>query len=61
MLCLSRVSVSKPSIKAADVLEASRMCFADANANMLHGKEGGGAGGGGTPEIEIPVLVSELT
>lgn len=37
MLCLSRVSVSKPTIRAADVLEASRMCFADAKANMLHG------------------------
>ncbi|KAK7893517.1 hypothetical protein WMY93_022669 [Mugilogobius chulae] len=37
MFCLSRVSVSKPSIKPADVLEASRMCFADAKANMLHG------------------------
>ncbi|CAJ1087710.1 origin recognition complex subunit 4 [Xyrichtys novacula] len=37
MLCLSRVSVSKPTIKPADVLEASRMCFSDAKANMLHG------------------------
>lgn len=37
MLCLSRVSVSKPSIKPADVLEASRLYFADAKANMLHG------------------------
>lgn len=37
MLCLSRVTVAKPSIKPADVLEASRMCFADAKANMLHG------------------------
>lgn len=37
MLCLSRVTVAKPCIKPADVLEASRMCFADAKANMLHG------------------------
>lgn len=38
MLCLSRVSVAKPAIKPADLLEASRMCFTDAKANMLHGK-----------------------
>lgn len=38
MFCLSRVSVSKPTIRPADVLEASRMCFADAKANMLHGE-----------------------
>lgn len=37
MLCLSRVSVAKPTIKPADLLEASRLCFADAKANMLHG------------------------
>ncbi|CAK6970846.1 origin recognition complex subunit 4 [Scomber scombrus] len=37
MLCLSRVSVAKPAIKPADLLEASRLCFADAKANMLHG------------------------
>ncbi|XP_030606387.1 LOW QUALITY PROTEIN: origin recognition complex subunit 4 [Archocentrus centrarchus] len=37
MLCLSRVSVAKPAIKPADLLEASRMCFADSTANMLHG------------------------
>ncbi|XP_022045000.2 origin recognition complex subunit 4 [Acanthochromis polyacanthus] len=37
MLCLSRVSVSKPSIKAADLLDASRLCFCDAKVNMLHG------------------------
>ncbi|KAK5847940.1 hypothetical protein PBY51_017029 [Eleginops maclovinus] len=37
MLCLSRVSVAKPAIKPADLLEASRMCFIDAEANMLHG------------------------
>ncbi|XP_072308161.1 origin recognition complex subunit 4 isoform X1 [Eucyclogobius newberryi] len=37
MLCLSRVSVDKPSIKAADVLEASRGLFSDSKANMLHG------------------------
>lgn len=36
-LCLSRISVAKPSIKPADVLEASRMCFTDAKTNMLHG------------------------
>lgn len=39
MLCISRVSISKPTIKAADVLEASRMCFADAKANMLRGED----------------------
>uniref|UniRef100_I3K2X4 Origin recognition complex subunit 4 n=1 Tax=Oreochromis niloticus TaxID=8128 RepID=I3K2X4_ORENI len=38
MLCLSRVSVAKPTIKPADLLEASRMCFADTTANMLHGE-----------------------
>uniref|UniRef100_A0A8C6WUI7 Origin recognition complex subunit 4 n=1 Tax=Neogobius melanostomus TaxID=47308 RepID=A0A8C6WUI7_9GOBI len=32
-----RVTVAKPCIKPADVLEASRVCFADAKANMLHG------------------------
>ncbi|XP_019957852.2 origin recognition complex subunit 4 [Paralichthys olivaceus] len=37
MLCLSRVSVAKPAIKPSDLLEASRLCFADAKANMLHG------------------------
>lgn len=37
MLCLSRVTVAKPSIKPADMLEASRMCLTDAKANMLHG------------------------
>nr|XP_020447562.1 origin recognition complex subunit 4 [Monopterus albus] len=37
MLCLSRVSVANPAIKPADVLEASRLCLADAKANMLHG------------------------
>ncbi|XP_034403573.1 origin recognition complex subunit 4 isoform X2 [Cyclopterus lumpus] len=37
MLCLSRVSVAKPGIKPADLVEASRMSFADAKANMLHG------------------------
>lgn len=39
MLCLSRVSVSNPTIRPADLLEASRLCFADAKANMLHGKQ----------------------
>lgn len=38
MLCLSRVSVAKPTIKPADLLEASRLCLSDAKANMLHGK-----------------------
>lgn len=38
MFCLSRVSISKPTIRPADVLEASRMCFADAKASMLHGE-----------------------
>uniref|UniRef100_A0A3B5QHW4 Origin recognition complex subunit 4 n=1 Tax=Xiphophorus maculatus TaxID=8083 RepID=A0A3B5QHW4_XIPMA len=37
MLCLSRVSVARPSITPADLLDASRLCLADANANMLHG------------------------
>ncbi|XP_022616851.1 origin recognition complex subunit 4 isoform X1 [Seriola dumerili] len=37
MLCLSRVTVAKPAIKPADLQEASRLCFADAKANMLHG------------------------
>ncbi|TNN84959.1 Origin recognition complex subunit 4 [Liparis tanakae] len=37
MLCLSRVSAAKPAITAADLLEASRLSFADAKANMLHG------------------------
>lgn len=38
MLCLSRVSVAKPTIKPADLLDASRLCFADTKASMLHGK-----------------------
>ncbi|XP_061788384.1 origin recognition complex subunit 4 [Nerophis lumbriciformis] len=37
MLCLSGVSAVNPSIKPADVLEASRLCFSDAQSNMLHG------------------------
>ncbi|XP_016535498.1 origin recognition complex subunit 4 isoform X2 [Poecilia formosa] len=37
MLCLSRVSVARPSITPTDLLDASRFCLADANANMLHG------------------------
>ncbi|XP_040026326.2 origin recognition complex subunit 4 [Gasterosteus aculeatus] len=37
MLCLSRVSVAKPWIRPADLLEASRLSFADGEANMLHG------------------------
>lgn len=39
MLCLSRVSAAKPAVRPADLLEASRLCFADAKANMLHGKK----------------------
>ncbi|KAL1021799.1 hypothetical protein UPYG_G00018150 [Umbra pygmaea] len=37
ILTLSQVSVSNPSIKPADLLEASRVCGADSKANMLHG------------------------
>ncbi|XP_037552285.1 origin recognition complex subunit 4 [Nematolebias whitei] len=37
MPCLSRVSVAKPTIKPADLLDASRLCFADTKASMLHG------------------------
>ncbi|XP_032362448.1 origin recognition complex subunit 4 [Etheostoma spectabile] len=37
MLCLSRVSVAKPAVQPADLLEASRLCFSDAKANILHG------------------------
>ncbi|CAN9498432.1 unnamed protein product [Ophioblennius macclurei] len=37
ILCLSRISASKPFIRAADVLEASRMCLSDSKVNMLHG------------------------
>ncbi|XP_054631843.1 origin recognition complex subunit 4 [Dunckerocampus dactyliophorus] len=37
MLCVSRVSVVNPTIKPADVLEASRLCFSDAKSNILHG------------------------
>nr|XP_057908234.1 origin recognition complex subunit 4 [Doryrhamphus excisus] len=37
MLVISRVSVANPTIKPADVLEASRLCFSDAKSNMLHG------------------------
>ncbi|XP_061534982.1 origin recognition complex subunit 4 [Phycodurus eques] len=37
MLCLSRISIVNPTIKPADVLEASRLCFSDAKSNMLHG------------------------
>lgn len=38
MFCLSRVSVSTPTIRASDLLAASRLCLADATANMLHGE-----------------------
>ncbi|XP_056157286.1 origin recognition complex subunit 4 [Lampris incognitus] len=37
MLCLSRVTVANPSIKPADLLDASSLCMADAKANILHG------------------------
>ncbi|XP_061664028.1 origin recognition complex subunit 4 [Syngnathoides biaculeatus] len=37
MLCLSRISIVNPTIKPADVLEASRLWFSDAKSNMLHG------------------------
>ncbi|KAI3366139.1 hypothetical protein L3Q82_009960 [Scortum barcoo] len=37
MFCLSRVSATKPAVRPADLLEASRLCFCDAKANMLHG------------------------
>lgn len=37
MFCLSRVSVSRPTLRTSDLLEASRLCFTDAKANMLHG------------------------
>ncbi|XP_013887563.1 origin recognition complex subunit 4 isoform X3 [Austrofundulus limnaeus] len=36
-LCLSRVSVTKPAIRPADLLDASRLCLADTKASMLHG------------------------
>ncbi|XP_072235618.1 origin recognition complex subunit 4 [Leuresthes tenuis] len=36
-LCLSRISIAKPAIRPADLLDTSRLCFADAKANMLHG------------------------
>lgn len=38
MLCLSRVTLAKPTIKASDLLDASRLCLADCKTNMLHGK-----------------------
>ncbi|XP_077584003.1 origin recognition complex subunit 4 [Stigmatopora nigra] len=37
MLCLSRISTVNPTIKPADVLEASKLYFSDAKSNMLHG------------------------
>ncbi|XP_057686620.1 origin recognition complex subunit 4 [Corythoichthys intestinalis] len=37
MLCLSHISTVNPTIKPADVLEASKLCFSDAKSNMLHG------------------------
>ncbi|XP_030628450.1 origin recognition complex subunit 4 [Chanos chanos] len=37
LLALSRVNVSSPTLRAVDLLEASRLCTVDAKANMLHG------------------------
>ncbi|XP_076871818.1 origin recognition complex subunit 4 isoform X2 [Brachyhypopomus gauderio] len=37
LLALSRVSVSNPTLRAVDVLDAARMSTADAKANILHG------------------------
>ncbi|KAM6945530.1 origin recognition complex subunit 4 isoform 2-T2 [Aplochiton taeniatus] len=37
MLMLSRVTVSKPFIQPADIIEASRCCMVDSKANVLHG------------------------
>uniref|UniRef100_A0A8B9KKW6 Origin recognition complex subunit 4 n=2 Tax=Astyanax mexicanus TaxID=7994 RepID=A0A8B9KKW6_ASTMX len=37
LLALSRVSVSNPTVRAADILEANRMSAADSKANILHG------------------------
>ncbi|MBN3306568.1 ORC4 protein, partial [Amia calva] len=37
ILTLSRVTVSNPAIRAADLLETSRLCTADSKANILHG------------------------
>ncbi|KAF6715469.1 Origin recognition complex subunit 4 [Oryzias melastigma] len=37
MLCLSRVTLAKPAIKASDLLDVSRLFLADAKTNMLHG------------------------
>ncbi|XP_066519410.1 origin recognition complex subunit 4 isoform X2 [Hoplias malabaricus] len=37
LLALSRVSVSNPTLRAVDLLEAGRVCFADSKANILHG------------------------
>ncbi|KAG7326930.1 hypothetical protein KOW79_010331 [Hemibagrus wyckioides] len=37
LLAVSRVSVSDPTLRAVDVLEASRMSSADSKSNILHG------------------------
>nr|XP_015214144.1 PREDICTED: origin recognition complex subunit 4 isoform X3 [Lepisosteus oculatus] len=37
VLTLSRVTVSNPAVKPADLLEASRLCTMDSKANILHG------------------------
>ncbi|KAK3575466.1 hypothetical protein QTP86_026835 [Hemibagrus guttatus] len=37
LLAVSRVSVSNPTLRAVDVLEASRMSSADSKSNILHG------------------------
>ena len=39
MASLSRVSVSNPTIKPADLLDASRLLSADAMTNVLHGNQ----------------------
>uniref|UniRef100_A0A672JPP4 Origin recognition complex subunit 4 n=1 Tax=Salarias fasciatus TaxID=181472 RepID=A0A672JPP4_SALFA len=38
ILCLSRVSLSKPFIGASDLLDASRTILSDSRVNMLHGE-----------------------
>ncbi|XP_053710587.1 origin recognition complex subunit 4 isoform X1 [Synchiropus splendidus] len=37
MFCLGRVSIKNPTVRPVDLQEASRLCFSDAKANMLHG------------------------
>lgn len=38
LLAVSRVSVSNPTLRAVDLLEASRMSSADSKGNILHGE-----------------------